>query len=138
MRKISKMMNFFAAAAGCVLLLLSTASCAWDKDNSDRSLPELAAHMTSRVGGTVEGKVFPVPVKALDGISIRVEGREVFLYQYDPKLKKQKHKLDQIRKSKMLYINGIPFKAAVNGCFVMIEHETNIKKKELLSAFESF
>ena len=88
------MMNVFAAAAGCVLLLLSTVSCAWNKDNSDRSLPELAAHMTSKVGGTVEGKVFPVPVKALDGISIRVEGREVFLYQYYPKLKKQKHKLD--------------------------------------------
>ena len=138
MRKISKMMNVFAAAAGCVLLLLSTASCAGYKDNSDRSLPELATHMISKVGGTVDGKVFPVPVKALDGICIRVEGREVFLYQYDPKLKKQKHKLDQIRKSKMLYINGIAFKAAVNGCFVMIEHETNIKKKELLTAFESF
>ena len=137
MRKISKILNGFAAAAGCVFLLL-TASCAWNKDNSDRSLQELTAHMISKVGGTVEGKVFAVPVKALDGVSIRVEGREVFLYQYDPKLKKQKHKLDQIRKSKVLYINGIPFKAVVNGCFVMIEHETNIKKKELLSAFESF
>lgn len=131
-------MNMLAVAAGCIVFLLLSVSCNSFKDNSDRSLPELANYMVSKVGGTVTGKVFVVPVKAVDGVCLRVEGREVFLYQYDPKYKKQKHKLDQIRKSKMLYINGIAFKAAVNGCFVMIEHETNIKKKELLTAFENF
>ena len=137
MQKIPKIWNSLLAAAGLAVLLLS-ASCAGFKDNSDRSLQELANHMITHVGGTMDGRVFPVPVKAMDGISIRVEGREVFIYQYDPKLKKQKRKLDQIRESGKLYINGIAFKAAVNGCFVMIEHETNIKKKELLTAFEKF
>ncbi len=137
MRCRSNFLKVLALAAGYVFLLL-TVCCVSTKDNSDRSLQELASYMVAKVGGTVEGKVFAVPVKAVDGVSIRVEGREVFLYQYDLKLKKQKHKFDQIRKSKLLYINGIPFKAAVNGCFVMIEHETNIKKKELLTAFENF
>ena len=137
MRKISKILNGMAAAAGSLVLLFAV-SCNSIKDNSDRSLQELANHLVTLVGGTVEGKVFTPPVKAVDGLCIRVEGREVFLYQYDPSLKKQRHKLDQIRKSGTLYINGIPFKAAINGCFVMIEHETNIKKKELLTAFESF
>ena len=130
-------MSGFAVATG-VFFLLFLVSCASAGDNSDRSLQELANHMITQVGGTLDGKVFTAPVKAVDGMSIRVEGREVFLYQYNPKLKKQKHKLDQIRKNKELYINGIAFKAAVNGCFVMIEHETNIKKKELLRAFEKF
>ena len=137
MRKISKILNGMAAAAGSFILLFAV-SCNSIKDNSDRTLQELASHLTAQVGGTVEGKVFTPPVKAADGVSIRVEGREVFLYQYDLTLKKQRNKLDQIRKSGMLYINGIPFKAAVNGCIVMIEHETNIKKKELLQAFKSF
>ena len=137
MQKTSKIWNFFLMGAIFPVLLLNV-SCAGFKDNSNRSLQELANHMVTQVGGTLEGKVFPVPVKAMDGISIRVEGREVFIYQYDPKLKKQKNKLDQIRESGKLYINGIAFKAAVNGCFVMIEHETNIKKKELLTAFEKF
>ena len=136
MRKILNW-NGIGAAAG-ILFLLATVSCSGFKDNSDQTLQELANHMITQVGGTVDGKVLPVPVKALDGICIRVEGREVFLYVYNPKMKKQKHKLDQIRESKELYINGIAFKAAVNGCFVMIEHETNIKKKELLTAFEKF
>lgn len=138
MRKTAKLYSRIYHSAAAILFLLVTVSCASLKDNSDRSLQELANHMISHVGGTVEGKVFPVPVKALDGISLRVEGREVFFYQYDPNSKKQLHKLNQIRKSKELYINGIPFKAAINGCFVMIEHETNIKKKELVSAFEKF
>ena len=137
MQKISKIWNSFLIAAGFAVLLLNV-SCAGFKDNSDRSLNELAHYMITQVGGTLDGKVFVAPVKALDGVCIRVEGREVFIYQYDPKLKKQKHKLDQIRESGKLYINGIAFKAAVNGCFVMIEHETNIKKKELLAAFEKF
>ena len=137
MQEISKIWNSFLIAAGFAVLLLNGA-CAGFKDNSDRSLQELANHMITHVGGTLDGRVFPVPVKAVEGISIRVEGREVFIYQYDPKLKKQKRKLDQIRESRKLYINGIAFKAAVNGCFVMIEHETNIKKKELLAAFEKF
>ena len=137
MREISRIWYGFLAAAGFAVLLLG-ASCASTKDNSDRSLQELANHMITQVGGTLDGRVFPVPVKAMDGICIRVEGREVFIYQYDPKLKKQQQKLDQIRKSGKLYINGIAFKAAVNGCFVMIEYETNIKKKELLTAFEKF
>lgn len=137
MRKTGLHWNGFGTAAG-ILLLLVLASCNSFKDNSGRSIQELANHMVTHVGGTVDGKVFPAPVKAIDGISIRVEGRDVFFYVYDPKLKKQKHKLDQIRESKKLYINGIAFQAAVNGCFVMIEHETNIKKKELLTAFENF
>ena len=137
MRKISKILSGMAAAAGSFILLFAV-SCNSIKDNSDRTLQELVSHMTAQVGGTVDGKVFTPPVKAADGVSIRVEGREIFLYQYDLTLKKQRNKLEQIRKSGMLYINGIPFKAAVNGCFVMIEHETNIKKKELLHAFENF
>ena len=137
MLKKSSFRNGTAAAAGLLLLLL-TVSCSSLKDNSDRSLQELANHMITQVGGTLDGKVFTAPVKAMDGLSIRVEGREVFFYFYNPQLKKQRHKLDQIREKKVLYINGIAFQAAVNGCFVMIEHETNIKKKELLTAFEKF
>ena len=136
MRKILNW-NGIGTAAG-ILFLLATVSCSGFKDNSDQTLQELVNHMVTQVGGTVDGKVFPAPVKAMDGICIRVEGREVFFYVYNPKLKKQKHKLDQIRESKKLYINGVEFPAAVNGCFVMIEHETNIKKKELLAAFEKF
>ena len=122
-------------AAAMLLLLLSACMTT---DNSDRTLQELVNHMASSAGGVYSGKVFVPPVKAIDGVSMTVEGRDVFFYKYDLSLKKQRHKLDQIRKSKLLYINGIAFPAQINGCFVMIAHDTNLKKKELISAFESF
>ena len=112
-------------------------SCA-GRDNNDRSLQELVNHVVTRAGGVYAGKVFVPPVKAMDGVAIKVEGREVFFYKYDTARTKQLRKLKQIRESKKLYINGIPFAALVNGSFVMIEHETNIKKEELTAAFRSF
>lgn len=121
----------------CLLMLLSV-SCATVSDNNDRSLQELVNHVVTRVGGVYAGKVFVPPVKALDGVAIRVEGREIFFYKYDITRTKQLKKLKQIRESRKLYINGIPFAALVNGSFVMIEHETNIKKEELTAAFRSF
>lgn len=120
-----------------MLLILLLPAC-MTTDNSERTLPELVNHMAARAGGVYSGKVFVPPVKAIDGVSMTVEGRDVFFYKYDLSLKKQRHKLDQIKKSKLLYINGIPFPACINGCFVMIAHDTNLKKKELISAFESF
>ncbi|MBO5723721.1 MAG: hypothetical protein J6S58_02730 [Lentisphaeria bacterium] len=119
------------------LIALTSVSCA-SVDNNDRSLQELVNHVVSRTGGVYAGKVFVPPVKALDGVAIKVEGREVFFYKYDITRTKQLRKLKQIRESNKLYINGIPFAALVNGSFVMIEHETNIKKEELTAAFRSF
>lgn len=123
--------------AGAVSLMLILSACA-GVNNNDRSLPELVNHIATRVGGTFSGKVFVPPVKALDGVAMRIEGRDVFFYQYDINRVKQSKKLAQIRKYKKVYINGIPFVAEINGSFVMIGHDTNIKKKELISAFRSF
>lgn len=118
-----------------VMLLLS--ACA-TTDNNDRSLEELVSYMSNRVGGTYSGKMFVPPVKAMDGVSMQLEGRDVVFYKYDTKLLKQRRKLESIEKSGVLYINGIEFSAVVNGSFVMIAHDTNLKKKELLQAFKNF
>lgn len=123
-------------AAFSVFLLLFS-SCA-STDNNDRSLEELVSYMSNKVGGTYSGKMFVPPVKAMDGVSMQLEGRDVVFYKYDTKLAKQRKKLEQIEKSGKLYINGIQFPALVNGSFVMIAHDTNLKKKELIQAFKSF
>lgn len=134
---LERLKNNAALLSALWLLVLLCVSCT-TVNNNDRSLQELVNHVVTRVGGVYAGKVFVPPVKALDGVAIRVEGREIFFYKYDITRTKQLRKLKQIRESKKLYINGIPFAALVNGSFVMIEHETNIKKEELTAAFRSF
>ncbi len=118
-------------------LFLFLSACA-STDNNDRTLEELVGYMSNHVGGTYSGKMFVPPVKAMDGVSMQLEGRDVVFYKYDTKLAKQRKKLEQIEKSGQLYINGIQFQALVNGSFVMIAHDTNLKKKELIQAFKSF
>ena len=72
MQKTSTIRNFFLIGAIFAVLLLN-ASCAGLKDNSDRSLQELANHMITQVGGTLDGKVFPVPVKAALAMMGKIE-----------------------------------------------------------------
>lgn len=138
MRKIS---GFLLAASFLTLVCLTSASCShhvYGSTNNDRSLPELVAYMTKQVGGNVSGGMVAAAVKAEDGVSLRVADRDVAFYKYNVVRKKQRAKLEQIKKSGLLYIAGIPFEAVVNGSFVMIDHDKNQKKDELVKAFKNF
>ena len=125
------------ASAFCsIFAVILFSSCA--TGNNDRQLSDLVMHMAKHVGGNVNALMLPDPVKASEGVSMLIAGREVAFYRYDTDLSKQRRKLEQIKKSGRLYISGIPFDAEVNGSFVMIDHATNLKKKELIKAFQSF
>ncbi|MBO7146370.1 MAG: hypothetical protein J6W81_01320 [Lentisphaeria bacterium] len=123
-----------------MLTAVMFAACAGiDPDkNNDRSIKDLMAHMIRNVGGTFAGNMFVPPVKAVEGVSIALEGKEVAFYKYDLTLKKQRNKVEHIRKTGQLYINGVRFEAEVNGSFVMINHAVNLKKAELIKAFQKF
>ena len=118
------------------LAAVLVSSCA--TENNDRPLSDLVMHMAKHVGGNVNALMLPDPVRASEGVSMMIAGREVAFYKYDLNFSKQKRKLEHIKQTGMLYISGIPFEAEVNGSFVMIDHATNLKKKELIKAFQSF
>lgn len=120
----------------CLSAALFSASCA--TVNNDRPLSDLVMHMARHVGGNVNALMLPDPVRASEGVSMMIEGREVAFYKYDLNFSKQRRKLEHIKGTGVLYISGIPFEAEVNGSFVMIDHATNLKKKELIKAFRSF
>ncbi len=120
----------------CFAAVLFFPSCA--TENNDRPLSDLVMHIARHVGGNVNALMLPDPVRASEGVSMMIEGREVAFYKYDLNFSRQRRKLEHIRKTGILYISGIPFEAEVNGSFVMIDHATNLKKKELIKAFRSF
>lgn len=129
-------MKSILLAICCLFSLLFFVSCA--TDNSDKSLSDLAMHMAKHVGGSVSALMRPEPVWAMEGIAMKFEGREVAFYKYDLNLMKQRRKVNRIKETGVLYISGIKFEAEVNGSFVMIDHATNVKKKELIKTFQSF
>lgn len=118
--------------------LLFIASCVSTEATADRHLSELAAHLIKHTGGQVSALMMVEPVRAEDGLAVKIAGREVAIYKYDLSLPRAKKKYEHIRAHKALYISGIRFNAEVNGPFVMIDHTKNLKRKEIVEAFHSF
>lgn len=119
-------------------LLLSTVSCISFEASSQRRLSDLAAHMIQRTGGQITAMMMIEPVRAEDGLAIKIAGREVAFYKYDLSLPRAKKKYDHIRAHKSVYISGVRFEAEINGPFMMIDHTKNLKREEILKAFRDF
>ena len=113
-------------------------SCTLFEAGPERRLSELAAHMIHRTGGQISSMMMVEPVRASDGLAIKIAGREVAFYKYDLSLPKAKKKYDHIRAHISVYISGVRFDAEINGPFMMIDHTKNRKRAELIKAFHEF
>ena len=67
------------------------------KDNNNRTISDLVEHF-SKSGLTRESATPTMPemILAQDGIFVRINGKDVQLFKYDTRIKKQKEKLDRI------------------------------------------
>ena len=108
-------------------------------ENNGRTIAELVEHMNSK-GLTIESVTPTLPdmILAQDGIFVRVGGKDVQLFKYDTRIKKQKEKLDKIYSNGKITILGVDFPSATNGSFVMLNYKGNPEEAKLLEAFESF
>lgn len=132
-------------AEKCVLAILLMSGmiffsgCATDKGaNPGHRLVTLISYMQKTVGGEVSSMMMVEPVRAEDGLAMRISGREVAFYKYDLTRPKAKKKYDHIKATGEVYISGIRYKAELNGPFMMIDHDRNMKREEILKAFQNF
>ena len=82
--------------------------------------------------------LIPEYAMASEACRLLIDERYIGFYKYDVTLRKQRARLEQIKKDKELYIMGMPFKAHVNGAFVMIDAESHEKGEEIINAFRRF
>ena len=113
-------------------------SCVSFEATGQRRLSELAAHMIKHTGGQITAMMMVEPVRASDGLAIKIAGREVAFYKYDLSLPRAKKRYEHIRAHKEVYISGVRFEAEINGPFMMIDHNKNLKREEIIRAFRSF
>lgn len=134
--------SLFVSAKVLVPLFLFSAfflsSCMSFEASSQRRITELAAHMIKHTGGQISAMMMVEPVRAADGLAIKIAGREVAFYKYDLSLPRAKKRYEHIRAHKAVYISGVRFDAEINGPFMMIDHTKNMKRKELIEAFHKF
>jgi hypothetical protein len=127
----------------CPVLLTLTAliliSGCFRKNNNERTIAELVEHF-NKSGLTIESvtPTLPEMIQAQDGIFVRIGGRDVQLFKYDTRIKKQEEKLDKISSSGKITILSIDFPAVTNGSFIMLNYKGNSDEAKILEAFGSF
>ena len=120
--------------------MLFTSACAWfETDNYGKSHMDMIRHFASQ-GIKIE-TVEPVRydlAQAESGFCFKINGRQIGVYKYNTERKKQKWRYQLVKDSGVLYINGVKFKAMINGSFVMIDYESHPDKEKIIKAFKSF
>lgn len=72
------------------------------------------------------------------GCAFTINDKQIGIYKFNPKHKKQKEKLERISEEGVLYLCAIKYPAIVNGPFVMVDHNVNPDEKKIVEAFKSF
>ncbi len=136
------MKKIFMKTVRPVLLTLTAIiliSGCFRKNNNDRTIAELVEHF-NKSGLTIESvtPTLPEMIQAQDGIFVRIGGKDVQLFKYDTRIKKQEEKLDRICSAGKITILSIDFPAVTNGSFIMLNYKGNSEESKILEAFGSF
>ena len=136
------MTKLFMKTLGPALLVLIAViliSGCFRKDNNNRTIAELVEHL-NKSGLTIESATPTLPemILAQDGIFVRISGKDVQLFKYDTRMKKQQEKLDKIQSNGKITILSVDFPAITNGSFIMLNYKGNPDEDKIIEAFESF
>jgi len=75
---------------------------------------------------------------AESGFAFTIKGKQIGIYKFNPKFKKDRDKLERINKEGFLYLCAIKYPAIVNGSFVMVDYHINPEEGKIVEAFKSF
>jgi len=122
-----------------ILIAVILISGCFRKDNNNRTIAELVEHF-NKSGLTIESATPTLPemILAQDGIFVRISGKDVQLFKYDTRIKKQQEKLDKIYSNGKITILSVDFPAMANGSFIMLNYKGNPDEAKIVEAFESF
>lgn len=124
-------------------LLLFISGCTSTSDDAEKkygySFKDLTAHF--KKCGIEVTSINPIRADvphAEFAFAYTISGKQIGIYKYNPKMKKEKEKLEKIREQGFVYLCAIKYPAIVNGPFVMVDHNINPDEKKIVEAFKSF
>ena len=138
MKRILRMLTF-AGAFLITTLLVTSCSTFSDYGNNSSTLTDIVDHF-QKSGIKIE-KTVPLMTKTLgaqDAMVIVIAGRDVGIYKFNIKLKKQRQRIEFAKKHKYVFLIGRKYEAIVNGSFVMVAANSNKEKTKIIKAFKSF
>ena len=138
MKRILRILTF-AGAFLVTTLLTSSCSTFSENENNSSTLTDIVDHF-QKSGLKIE-KIVPLMTKTIgaqDAMVMVIAGRDVGIYKFDIKLKKQRERIEFAKKHKYIFLIGRKYEAIVNGSFIMVAANTNKEKNKIIKAFKSF
>lgn len=127
------------AAALALMLLCASCSSLFNVSNNNMHCEDLIEHMVREgVPITKVQELEPRTVGAQRAFVITVKGKEVGIYKYDTNIKRQRKRIEQIKKEGLVYVAAIKFAAVVKGSFMLLGVGRNPDKEKILDALNSF
>jgi hypothetical protein len=75
---------------------------------------------------------------AEEAFAASIDGQEIGIYRFDLKFDKAKKKVSRTIQTKTFYIQATPFKAIVNGSFIVVNCDKHLRGKEIAKVFKLF
>ena len=75
---------------------------------------------------------------ASNGCSLTIDGAKVEVYLYDVAIKRQKAKLEKVKKNNKIRVLSLNIPAVVNGGMIMLTYSNHPNKAKIIRAFKKF
>ena len=130
------------ALVAMLICLAPYLSSCLSAENNDKDIGQLITHFTENGLKITEiGTLQAEPAQADSAVTLKIAGREIGIYKYDMRRKKQKERLEKAVARGFIGIAGHKFSEddfVVNGSFMMIDFKANPEKDGILKTFKSF
>lgn len=141
--EVDKVFRWSTWLVGVVILVGVAGTVAWQflsvAKDANRTIGDLLATLRTAGLEVSEGKPLPNTAGAKWADTADINGKPVNFYRFAVEVDKdQITKLDAIKQSGNIEVDGKPVSARVNGPFVMTGYEGNPREQDLLSAFDGF
>ena len=144
MKKSVKKMEFSRKIRAAMLAATAAffvGGCSGFEPNNNYLMPQDFARQLSKDGLNVIATrpLDPLPLSATAALEIRVDNSSIGVYKYDISIRKQKERLERIRKSKRVFFTGIPYPIyEVSGSFIVVGLDKHKDKERILKSLRNF
>lgn len=108
-------------------------------NNNYLTTRDFANHLVkSGVPVTQMQPLSPEPFRATEGLALLIGETEIGVYKFNQDNELQRKRIEKYAEESKAYIVGTPYPIIVRGSFMLIGVEKNVKKKEIIKAFETF
>ena len=130
----------FLQISALLAVLFLFGGCASTSENNHLGVADFARKL-QKDGFKIEviRPLDPSPLSAAEALEFTIDGANIGVYKYDVNVKKQRERLNNIKKNNTVYFVGFPYPVyEVSGSFIVVGLDKHKQKKRILKSLKDF